>query len=270
MANLKKRAIDYNEQNNKSTMILEFLLFIKQHIGRFIRFFVPYRFRNYSNIQGFHGDPFLRYLVFKSSELLDITACVETGSFKGDTALFLAKVFPSVFRYSIELNNEYYRESSWRLRSYKKSKIIKGSSPNVIRKLIDSSKLGKLPLFFLDAHWYKYWPLQDELKEVSKLDKAVIIIDDFQVEGRPEYGFDSYGHGDESIPNNFDFISKYLTAKKYYFLLPRYQSEEAFPEDKSALRGYVLIFQNLNEEDWLRITNLEIVKTRYTIGELPR
>lgn len=236
--------------------------------GRIVRRLVPYRLRSYCNWLGFYGDPFLKYLVFNLSKQFNITSCVETGSYKGDTTLFLAKVFPDIFRYSIELSDEYYRESRWRVRSFLKSLIIKGSSPESIKKLIDDSKLGDLPLFFLDAHWNEYWPLLDELKQVSKLGRAIIIIHDFQVDGRPEYGYDSYKVKDKNIPNNFDYISTAMSAKNYRFLLPKYKAEEVWPEDPKGIRGYVVIFQNFMEEDWDMIKNSKLVTDHYECGKL--
>jgi len=243
---------------------------LKCLLGRFIRMFVPYRLRNYCDRQGFCGDTFLKYLVFSLSKWFTVTSCVETGSFKGDTTLFLAKIFPDVFKYSIELNSEYYKESLWRVRNFKKSLIIKGSSPNGIKKLIEDSKLGNLPLFFLDAHWHTYWPLLDELKQISKLNKAIIIIHDFQVDGRPEYGYDSYKFKNKNISNNFDFISTFTLAEDCKFLLPKYKAEEVFPEDPKILRGYIIIFQNFKKDDWSKIIGSKLVDSYYEYGELPR
>ncbi|MFA6365084.1 MAG: hypothetical protein WCW78_01650 [Candidatus Paceibacterota bacterium] len=181
----------------------------------------------------------------------------------------MVNIFPKVITYSIEIVNEYFKESTWRLRNFKNSLIIKKNSPQGIADLIKESKLGSTPFFFLDAHWYEYWPLPDELKEISKLDKAIIIIDDFKIEGRPEYGFDTYKAGDKDLPNDFNFISGSMTAKSYRYLLPKYRIEEAFPETPRTLRGYVVIFQNISEDEWQKVANSELVKSKYSTGIFP-
>lgn len=251
------------------TKIYKFLSDSKQLILRLGRAVHPYRLRCYQNRMGFHGDPVWRYLVASIKDWFPVTSCVETGSFKGDTALFLAKVFPDIFKYSVELSGEYHRESTWRLRGLEKSLVVKSNSPAGIANLIKESKVGDLPLFFLDAHWYEYWPLPDELKEISKLNKAIIMIDDFEVAGRPEYGFDTYKLGDKDMPNNFDFISPAMSARSYRYLLPKYRAEEAFPEDPKSLRGYTVIFQNIGDAEWEKVTNSELVRNKYSTGILP-
>jgi hypothetical protein len=50
--------------------------------------------------------------------------------------------------------------------------------------------------FYLDAHWNDDLPLREELKVIfENWQKAVVMIDDFQVPGLPGYGFDHYGKG---------------------------------------------------------------------------
>ena len=52
-------------------------------------------------------------------------------------------------------------------------------------------------LFYLDAHWDDGdLPLAQELRTISEgWPDSVIVMDDFEVEGDPGYGFDEYGPG---------------------------------------------------------------------------
>ncbi len=168
--------------------LLRFLYNVFNFFVAKIKNYIPYQLRRYAKGAAFGGDPFLKEMVISLSKTKMISSCVETGSFRGDTTLFLAKVFPDIFKYSIEINDEYFRESAWRVRNYKKSILIKGSSPTEIKKLIKDNTLGDLPLFFLDAHWNDYCPTKDELLLISEINKAIIIIHDFEVVGQPEYG----------------------------------------------------------------------------------
>ncbi len=47
-------------------------------------------------------------------------------------------------------------------------------------------------LFWLDAHWGEYWPLVDETKIISSLHSFAVIVDDFEVPGKPSFHYDSY------------------------------------------------------------------------------
>ncbi len=253
--NLKKYPRVYSSLRFLHNVFNFFSAKIKKHI--------PYQLRTYTRGAAFGGDPFLKKMVVNLSKLDIITSCVETGSFKGDTTLFLAKVFPNIFKYSIEISDEYFRESAWRVRDYKKSKLIKGSSPVEIKKLIKDNDLGNLPLFFLDAHWNDYCPTKDELLLISKINKAIIIIHDFEVIGHPEYGL--YRPKGISIGIGFEYISSFLKGN-YNYLSPNYEARNAY--ENVAPTGYVLLFQNFGNAEWNRILDIPMVKSFYTTGKI--
>jgi hypothetical protein len=110
-------------------------------------------------------------------------------------------------------------------------------------ELIKRKGLGSCPLLFLDAHWYDYWPLPDELDIIaSHLDKAVFIIHDFQVPGRPDFKFDCY-----DTTCNLDLLRRHVRPdERYDILFPSYHLTDAFPLTHAGdLFGYVAVFQNL-------------------------
>ncbi|MBU2616791.1 MAG: hypothetical protein KKB79_02295 [Nanoarchaeota archaeon] len=122
---------------------------------------------------------------------------VETGTFMGDTTKEFSKLVDNV--YTIESNKDFYLNSERNLKCHENIKIFLGNSPDVLREILPNLK-GKT-LFFLDAHWGDYWPILDELNEISKinsLSKSIIVIHDFYVPGK-DFGFDSYYNSNSAI-----------------------------------------------------------------------
>jgi len=53
--------------------------------------------------------------------------------------------------------------------------------------------IGGNPMYYLDAHWYEYMPLPDELVCIGdRSEKGVMLIDDFLVPWEPKYMYDEY------------------------------------------------------------------------------
>ncbi len=75
---------------------------------------------------------------------------------------------------------------------------------------------------------------------ISKLPKAIVMIDDFQVPGRPDFEYDSQDINGKHADNNLDLISTALVPGRDKVIFPTYNGK--------SLRGYVVIFHNLNDE----------------------
>jgi len=145
----------------------------------------------------FCGDSYLKKEFEFLIKKFRIKNIVETGTFKGDTTKEFSKMVEKV--YSIESNKEYYLSSKKRLKEDNNVKLFLGSSPVILKKILPG--LEGNTLFFLDAHWGNYWPILDELNEISKVDhmkKSVIVIHDFYVPGK-NFGFDSYYYSNSKI-----------------------------------------------------------------------
>ena len=79
-------------------------------------------------------------------------------------------------------------------------KLFHDNSAEFLQRLIDDKVFKSAEtIFFLDAHWGKYWPLRDELRQILRLEKFVVVIDDFFVPRRSnrrqthgDFGFDFY------------------------------------------------------------------------------
>jgi hypothetical protein len=73
-------------------------------------------------------------------------------------------------------------------------KIVNDFSENFIKNEIDKGEFSDSDniMFYLDAHWGNNWPLRNEIKQVLRLKRSIIVIDDFIVPGHPFFGFDIY------------------------------------------------------------------------------
>lgn len=111
---------------------------------------------------------------------------VETGTFMGDTAAFLAQHANMV--YTIEPDNSLYDKARLRFILDPKIKPIYGTSEEIFPSLLPTLK-GPIN-FWLDGHFSGGFthkgptdcPIRDELfsieKNISHFEKAVILIDD--------------------------------------------------------------------------------------------
>ncbi|MCP6726792.1 MAG: class I SAM-dependent methyltransferase [Patescibacteria group bacterium] len=236
-----------------------------QTLIRVIRNSVPYYLRRYKK-DAFHGDKVWQDLVSELSKTFDFTSFVETGTFRGTTTLFLSKVFPKIPVFTIEIREDLLKESKWRLRKSFNVKIIKGSSSDIIPQIVKENKLGNFPFFFLDAHSGPMIPINNELKAVNQLQKAIIMIDDFEVFGNPQFKFNSYTMEDGSKINlGIDFIKENVHLDKHRILVPNYSLAEAGNIPPNKFRGHIIICQNLSEEEWSKILRLETVRHYYKI-----
>ncbi len=136
----------------------------------------------------FNVDPLLTERVVRYHAAHRFVCAVETGTFKGNTTVGLAKLFPKV--YTIEANPEFYHQTKSRFACYPNVDALLGNSAEVLEEIV-----GRLeyPLFaFLDAHWHDDWPLREELALLLAVKQPkLIMIHDFQVPGR-DFGYDAY------------------------------------------------------------------------------
>ena len=120
---------------------------------------------------------------------------VETGTYRGDTTVWLARFgLPTI---TIEINPRWFEFARLRLRKLKHVIPCLGDSVEVLKDLVPRLADKEAPtLFYLDAHWRERLPLREELELITRhFAKSVVVIDDFEVPGDPGYGFDDYGPG---------------------------------------------------------------------------
>lgn len=102
--------------------------------------------------------------------------------------------------HSVDLDKRTYLTASKLFESNSNICFHHQSSDEFVAQIVDESveTLADNPLmFFLDAHWGKYWPIRDEIREILRLKRSLIVIDDFFVPGKSdpskphgEYGFE--------------------------------------------------------------------------------
>jgi hypothetical protein len=123
-------------------------------------------------------------------------AIVETGTYRGTTTEFMAKM-ADIPVFTVEWNPRAFGFCKERLRRLRRVRLEEGDSRVFIRALISSGRLPRGPVFFyLDAHWGEELPLADELDLIlGARSDAIVMIDDFQVPWDEGYAYDDYGCG---------------------------------------------------------------------------
>lgn len=199
------------------------------------------------NLQGFEGDIYIEQELEKLCDQFKVIRIIETGTFIGGTTLKLSKLRPV---YTIEINEEYYLKAEQNIKDLKAESSCDitqylGDTVEVLKVIVPDAKNGR-SLFYLDAHWYNYCPLLEELKIIatqlkSKL-KPVIVIHDFQVPNRFDLGYDEYN----GQPFNIHWIKNSLDAVygegKYDY---HYNTENS----TGAKRGLIYIYPKLEQND---------------------
>jgi hypothetical protein len=144
--------------------------------------------------EGFHGDRHLLRLVAWLAG--HAHAFIETGANVGSTARYVARTFADLPVYSCESDARACAEAQKNVASLANAQIVHRESPAFLYELHERhvELCRHRNLYWLDAHGYGYrWPLVDEVGFLtSRLDSALILIDDFRVPGRPEFQYDTY------------------------------------------------------------------------------
>jgi hypothetical protein len=160
--------------------------------------------------KAFNSDPIVCQEFLKLKNLFNVKCVLETGTYEGNTTIFLAENFEAV--YSVEITEHFYQLSKSKCNNLSNVKIFKDSSEKFLSQILPSlNEEYESIIFYLDAHWENYWPLKDEILEISKYfkNRAIIIIDDFYVPNR-NFQFDSY----QNLNCDWNFIENEI--KKCY------------------------------------------------------
>jgi hypothetical protein len=207
-------------------------------LGReFARYYEDYpRFRS---PLGFHADYYLSRLMFHMLDQAD--AFIETGTSSGDTITYVARNYPSYPCYSCEANEQNLSASARRVAAGKHSNVHLRlqKSPDFLYDLVklDPTLISKRVVFWLDAHGHDFQcPLADEVAFVTeRFPTAAVAIDDFEVPGKPRFGFDRYR--DASL--TWDYIAPALApGTPYRIIRPNYELHTSLHHPP---RGWVVI-----------------------------
>lgn len=141
--------------------------------------------------------------------------------------------------YSVDLDEQKQKALQTIFQSNPNIKLICNSSEKFIKKIIDNSLVTNNDrcFFYLDAHWGEYWPLRDEIHEILRLKRSIIVIDDFVVPFHPEAGFDVYGN---KVCDWYYIRDLFKNSKPYIF----------YPKNpNSDKRGSVIIFVGYHKKE---------------------
>ncbi len=159
---------------------------------------------------------------------------IETGTYLGMTTHFLAKTAGTrgARVYSCEINEDHFAIASRTVGDMENVHLHRGSSVDFLASL--SPTISKNANFvYLDAHWYEYLPLRDELRVLREWPNTIVMIDDFKVPFDAGFGWDKYDEEREiCLPHIADSIGPSLV----YF--PNYPAQR---EGIGIARGYCVI-----------------------------
>ena len=182
---------------------------------------------------GFNGQRIRKATFNEICAAIPFDVFVETGTNLGMTTGFLAlntgkKVF------SCEILSASC-EAARRNLSIFPNVVVENSDSVTFLRGLKEEIAGRTVFFYLDAHWYKYLPLLDELDVIGEsVADFVILIDDFAVPGDSGYGYDAYSARRRL---SYEYISDAVR---------RYDLGCFFPAEASRLetggrRGYALL-----------------------------
>jgi hypothetical protein len=144
----------------------------------------------------FNGQEFRRAIFAELIARVPFGAIVETGTFRGTTTEYMRSL-TSLPIHTVEIHPRFHAFADQRLRRLKDVHLALGDSRSFMQALFEQQRLGSAPaLFYLDAHWESDLPLVQEVNLIfAGHPNAVVLIDDFEVPGDPDYNYDDYGGG---------------------------------------------------------------------------
>ena len=171
------------------------------------------RFNKYAT--PFHNDLFMMRIILTCLEKAEYF--IETGLFLGYTSYFVAKNFPNIKCYSCENNIDFLNLATINIGTLDNLKIELICSPYGLHNLnttYDDSIFDKYNIFWIDAHFYKYCPLNEEIDYITqKFKKFTMFIDDFCIPYDNKFRNDGDGFTIESIKpyiNNKEKLKIYM------------------------------------------------------------
>lgn len=169
--------------------------------------------------------------------------CIETGTYKGQTALELTKLFKRV--YTIEASEIYYKENERKFSETNAVTAIFGDTRNELPAILQKEAQAKI-VFWLDAHYsetdsfFNDPPILAELRAInaSGIVDPVIIVDDARFILRVNNGV--------RYCDIHDFISVFYNNNRYISCI-----EDKFIAVPVALSGVLDDYtDSVSSEDW--------------------
>lgn len=143
---------------------------------------------------------------------------VETGTYDGRTTRFFESIFDRVDTF--ECNKDMFNQAVSKSSHKYTSNYHLGNSGMMLVDVLKNVTSERI-LFYLDVHWGAYWPLRDELKQITQYNKdnCIKMIDDVKVPGHKEIGYDRYNETECSYEYVKDLLDELFSGYKVYFLI---------------------------------------------------
>lgn len=147
-----------------------------------------------------HDDPPLERLVRHIVEAVKPYAFVETGTHLGWTSMWFGRNYSNIQIETVDVDKSFSDKARENLAQFPSARVVHGDSRDFMKEIVggylkdlehESPLLNRVPLFWLDAHWWPPVPLKEECAEVAKLPRYVCMIDDFSC-WEPDFSGDTF------------------------------------------------------------------------------
>jgi len=217
-------------------------------MGKYEYYFKP----KYKGMYGgaFNGQKIRKQIYSDLLASFDFNYLVETGTFRADTTLFLAESALPV--YTAEKDDRFFSYTETRTKKISNIYLQQNDSRAFLQELsLNKSLLHENVFFYLDAHWEKDLPLNEEIAIIfNNWQDSVVMVDDFKVPGT-DYGFDDYG---ENKTLDLNLIEKTISTLKLKIYFPKFGPEK----ETGGKRGCVILAQGKNS-----LEKLDKIKSIY-------
>jgi len=166
-----------------------------------------------------HNDPKLEAFIRTLIDTVKPCMWIETGAHMGWTSLWIARNYPDLPVFTVEVDKQFYDKAKENLAEFPQVTVVHGHSPDFLKLMLPRISTatvesgGRPPIFWLDAHWWPPVPLREECRAVKQLDKYIALLDDFSV-WEPDFSGDTFfsvapSHGDAYL-NDVSYVSSEL------------------------------------------------------------
>ncbi len=187
--------------------------------------------------RGFHGDTYLLTLVEALTR--DARVFIETGSNIGSTLGDVVRRYPHLECFSCEPDATAFSVAHKHSVIRERVCVFEETSQAFMERFSRdyADRFDQPLLAWLDAHDYGFeWPLREEIAYLTKhFSRGAILIDDFQVPGKPMFGWDQY----DGRTCSFDFIESAINPGVAYRMIYPSYTEHTSPWH--PLRGWGLL-----------------------------